>query len=79
MKKSVKCLDASLTVRPVYSSFSLTPTSFIATLFHQRQSHFKRETAALALQAALKYADTRGIKIENRPLIEARIQREGQS
>lgn len=73
----LRAQDASLTVRPVRSSFSLTPTSYIATLFDRRAINFKRDTAALALRAALKYADVRGIKIENRSLIESRLQRDG--
>ena len=69
-----------ISVRRVYSRSAQMPTvsCHIATLesLHDRDVHFKRDTRALALQAALKYADVRGIEVTNRSLIEARLRQE---
>ena len=67
-----------LTTRPVYSRSAQMPTvsRYIATLspLHGSDIQFKRETRTLAIEAALAYADRRNIEVENRKLIEARLQ-----
>ena len=66
-------------VRPVYSRSAQMPTisSYIGILesLYGRDVQFKRDTRVLALQAALKYADARGINVENRAIVETRLQR----
>ena len=70
-----------LTVRPVYSRSAQMPTTsaYVATLspLHGKEIQFKRDDRAAALRAALAYADARSLDIENRALIEARLQQEG--
>ena len=83
-KKTSKQLDIldiwEIRLRPVYSRSAQMPTvsSYIASLspLHGRDVQFKRDTRALAIEAALKYADARGIKVENRAGIEARLERD---
>lgn len=69
-----------LTTRPVYRRGYQMPTvgSYIATLsaLRGRDVKFKRDTRALAIQAALTYADRRNIEVENRALMDARLQQE---
>ena len=81
-KKTTKQPDDvfSVAVRPVYSRSAQMPTvsCYIGVLsaLYGRDVQFKRDTRALAIEAALKYADTRGIKVENRAGINARLERE---
>ena len=80
-KKTTKQFDIwVIGLRPVYSRSAQMPTvsSYIASLspLHGRDVQFKRDTRVLAIQAALKYADARGIKVENRTQVEARLERD---
>ena len=69
-----------LTTRSVYSRSAQMPTvsNYIATLspLDGRDIQFKRETRALAIEAALKYADARGLEVEHRAQVETRLKAE---